>query len=127
MSDYYIKIILLDGCPYGIAANDLLKTHNIKSIIINVNMLNKNEYKTKLISTFPQIYLCKNNSKGSQLLGGYDDLLYVISEFKGKKLTDDKIQQAIKKYNLSKKAILRFIQLINLDSQLTNLDSQLIN
>ena len=113
MSDYYIKTILLDGCTYSIAANDLLKTHNIKSIIINVNTSNKNEYKTVLISTFPQIYLCKNNNKGTQLLGGYDDLFYVISEFKGKKLNEDKIQQTMKKYKWSKKAILRLIQLIN--------------
>ena len=113
MSDYYIKAILLDGCPYTIAANDLLNTHNITSKIINVNNVDKNQYKTHLINTFPQIYLCKNNNNGTQLLGGYDDLINFVSNFKGKKYNENLVKKFTDKYSWSKKATLRLIQLIN--------------
>lgn len=113
MSDYYVKAILLDGCPYSIAAKDLLTTHNINTKIINVNTGNKNEFKTNQITTFPQIYLCKTGNKGTQLLGGYDDLSDFISNFKGKKYNELNVNNFKTKYSWSKKAILRMIQLIN--------------
>ena len=113
MSDYYIKSVLLDGCPYSIAAKDLLTTHNIYSNIINVTNYNKNEFKTNIINTFPQIYLCKTGNNGTQLLGGYDDLFSFISNFKGKKYNEQNINNFMNKYSWSKKATLRMIQLIN--------------
>ncbi len=113
MSNYYIKAVLLDGCPYSIAAKNLLDTHKIHTNIINVNNNNKNEFKTNLITTFPQIYLCKTNDNGTQLLGGYDDLSNFISNFKGKKYNEQNIDDFISKYSWSKKATLRMIQLIN--------------
>ena len=113
MNDYYIKAVLLDGCPYSIAAKDLLATHNIHSNVINVNNKNKNEFKTNLINTFPQIYLCKTGDNGTQLLGGYDDLFDFISNFKGKKYDEQNINNFMKKYSWSKKATLRMIQHIN--------------
>ena len=71
------------------------------------------QYKTQQINTFPQIYLCKSNNNGTQLLGGYDDLYNFISEFKGKKFNDQLINNFMSKYSWSKKATLRMIQLIN--------------
>lgn len=112
MSDYYLKAILLEGCPYSNAANDLIKINNIPSDIITVNNINKNQFKTNLINTFPQIYLCKSNNKGTQLLGGYDDLNDFISKFKGK-YNENLIHEFMGKYSWSKKATLRMIQLIN--------------
>lgn len=113
MSDYYIKAVLLENCPYSIAANELLKAHGINSKILNINNNIKNEFKTNQINTFPQIYLCKNNYNGTQLLGGYNDLLNFVSEFKSKKYNENSIQNFMSKYSWSKKATLRLIQLIN--------------
>ncbi len=112
MSNYYLKAILLDGCPYSIAAKDLLAVNNIPAEIVNVNSANKNQFKTNTISTFPQLYLCKTGNNGTQLLGGYDDLAEFISNFKGK-YNDNLIANFMEKYSWSKKATLRMIQLIN--------------
>jgi len=111
--EYYIKAILLENCRYSIAAKKLLESHNIRTEIINVNATNKDEYKNDQIQTFPHIYLCKNNTLGNLLLGGYDDLSYFISNFKKKTLNDDNINEFNIKYKWSKKATLRLIQLIN--------------
>ena len=113
MSDYYIKAVLLEECQYSIAAENLFKNNNIMFENIKVNYNNKNDYKTNLINTFPQIYLCKNNNNGTQLLGGYDDINSFISNFKGKQYNEQLIQKFMDKYSMSKKAILRLIQLIN--------------
>jgi hypothetical protein len=110
---YYIKAILLDNCKYSIAANNLLILHNINCQIINVNASNKLEYKTNQINTFPQIYLCKDNTLGSLLLGGYEELSNFISTFKENNLNNDNIKQFMNKYKWSKKATLRLIQIIN--------------
>lgn len=112
---YYIKAILLDNCKYSIAANELLILHVniINCQIINVNASNKLEYKTNQINTFPQIYLCKDNTFGSLLLGGYEELSNFISTFKGNNLNNDNIKQFMNKYKWSKKATLRLIQIIN--------------
>ena len=112
MSDYYLKAVLLEGCPYSIAAKDLLAVNKIPVKITNVNQTNKNQFKTNIISTFPQIYLCKYNNNGTQLLGGYDDLNDFISKFKGK-YNENLIHEFMGKYSWSKKATLRMIQLIN--------------
>ena len=45
MNNYYLKAILLEGCPYSIAAKDLLKTNNISVEIINVNNSNNDKNK----------------------------------------------------------------------------------
>lgn len=112
MNDYYLKAILLEGCPYSIAAKDLLATNNIPVKMINIDNVNKNLFKTNVINTFPQIYLCKSNNNGTQLLGGYDDLSEFIRNFKGK-YNDKLVNDFMVKYSWSKKATLRMIQLIN--------------
>ena len=113
MSGYFVKAILLDGCPYSQSAHQLLKIHNIPSKIITVNQDNKAIYKTENINTFPQIYLNKYNSKGSLLLGGNDELSDFITNFKGHKYSEENVEKYMRKHNWSKKAILRLIQLIN--------------
>ena len=117
MSDYYITAILLEGCKYSINAKQLLENNNINAEIINVNQNNKENYKTNEIKTFPQIYLCKYNNKGTQLLGGYTELYEFISDFKNKQLNLDKVSSFEKKNKWSRKATLRLIQLINLQGK----------
>ena len=114
MSEYYIKAIILKSCPYSINAEQLLKTHKIKSDFNYIDHDEKNKYKTPFIDTFPQIYLNKNGNKGNLLLGGYTDLSNFLNNFKNKKLENENIDEFMKKYNWSKKATLRLIELINL-------------
>ena len=104
---------MLENCPYSIKAAELLKIHNIsnKTTWISGNMRNK--YITDKISTYPQIYLKKYNSNQNLLLGGCDDLEAFIMNFKSQRLNENEINIFMKKYNWSKKASLRLIQLIN--------------
>lgn len=111
---YYIKAIVLENCPYSIAASELLTKLKIPNEILNINYDNKNKYKNENIDTFPQIYLVKKNSNGHLLLGGYDDLNNFIENYKSQKISDKNIELFMNKYKWSKKATLRLIQLINL-------------
>jgi glutaredoxin len=113
MTDYYIKAVLLENCSYSEKAYKLLKEHNIKYTHVVVTPKTKDNYKTSLITTFPQIYLCKNNALGSQLLGGCDDLSYFIDTFKKPYLDNNKITEFMNKYKWSKKGTLKLIQIIN--------------
>lgn len=113
MNKYFIKAILLKNCRYSVAAYDLIKMHKLPTQIIWVDQENKDNYKTNIINTFPQIYLKKNNTKGNLLLGGYSDLSDTISIFLHQKLSNKDIAKFMEKYKWSKKATLRLIQLIN--------------
>ena len=114
MNNYYLKTIILENCPYSIAANNLLKNFNINHKSIIINQYEKDNYKTSNIETYPQIYLNKYNSKDNLLLGGYSDLKYVFDLFKNKKYLNQNVNLFLKKYNWwSKKAVLRLVQLIN--------------
>lgn len=114
MSKYYINAVILNGCGYSKAANELLdKYPNIKKKYVFVNYDEKDKYKTELIQTFPQIYLKKENSNNNLLLGGYSDLENFINTFYGK-YEDNTINEFMKKHPLwSKKGTLRLIELIN--------------
>lgn len=112
-SNYYLQIISLDNCSYSKAATELVKNFKISNEIINVNQNNKQNFKTNIINTFPQVYLKKYNKKGSLLLGGYTDLESTINNFKSVKYNNEKINNFMNKYKWSKKATLRLIQLIN--------------
>lgn len=114
MSSYYIKVLLLENCYYSDSAYKLLLKHNIPNQIIKVSNNNKELYKKSDISTFPQLYLNKYNKKDNLLLGGYDDLNEFIKMFKNVELNQNNINKFMKKYNWSKKATLRLIELINL-------------
>jgi glutaredoxin len=114
MSDYSLKLILLQECSYSIAANELIQMHKIPSQTQWITRSEADVYVNDKIQTFPQIYLNKFNSKGNLLLGGYTDLKLFIDTFKERKLSESDINQFMKKYNWSKKSTLRLIQLINL-------------
>jgi glutaredoxin len=109
---YYILNISLENCPHSIAATEILKIHNIKHENIIVNNTNKNIYKSNKINTFPQIYLRRENKNGSLLLGGCSDLKFAIENFKQQKYDTDKVEKFMKKYEWSKKAVLRLIELL---------------
>lgn len=113
MSEYYIKAILLDNCSYSSAARDLLTIHNIPNEIVNIASRDMNIYSTDMISTYPQLYLKKYNTNGNLLLGGYEELKNSIDMFKGVKLSDENIKKFMTQHKWSRKATLRFIQLVN--------------
>lgn len=110
---YYIKAIILENCPYSNAATKIINENKINNDMIIVTNINKQIYKTDKINTFPQIYLQKYNSNGSQLLGGYDDLKYSMDIFKNKKYDESNVNIFMNKYKWSKKATLRLIELLN--------------
>jgi glutaredoxin len=112
-SNYYLHAILLNNCPYSNSADQLLKNFKIPCQITRVDNNNKNNFKTNLISTFPQIFLKKYNNKGTLLLGGYSDLESFVNDFKSIKYDEKKVNEFMKKYGWAKKATLRLIQLIN--------------
>ena len=112
---YYLKIYVLKNCGYCSLALKILKNNMNKKVkleIVNVNENDKDKYKTKEINTFPQIYLKKDNSKGSVLLGGYTDIKNIINKIN---FDLDESYKFIKKNNknLSKKAILRIIEIFS--------------
>jgi glutaredoxin len=113
MSNYYLKVIILEGCPYGNKTKKLLNENNIQTKYVYIDHENKENYKTEDIQTFPQIYLNKYNSKGNLLLGGSSDLEDFISTFKNKQYNVKNVNNFMEKYKWSKKAVLRLIQLIN--------------
>ena len=110
---YYLQLISLKDCPYSEAAQSLLKDNNINHKLVLVNRNEKDKFKTDNISTFPQIYLKKENSNGSVLIGGYDSLKEYYDSAKNTKNLD-KLKKVIKKNisGISEKSVLRLIQLI---------------
>jgi glutaredoxin len=115
MTNYYIYAVLLKGCPYSNNALELLKNYKIKYIVKIVTSKNKEKFKMENYNTFPQIFLKKEGSIDSLFLGGYSDLNYFINTFKNNlKNLDYNITIFQNKYLWwSRKAVLRFIQLIN--------------
>lgn len=116
MSNYYLQSIVLQNCPYSNAAAELLNKHsNINKEIISISADDKEYYKTSHIDTFPQIYLKKKYKTGSFLIGGYSELRNLFELFHNKKYSHENIKKFIDtNKNWSKKALLRFIELINL-------------
>ena len=110
---YYIKAILLNDCSYSNNALKLLEYHNIPHKIIYATHENKELLKTNEITTFPQIYLKRNNRNGHLLLGGYNDLNYFINEFKLNKYNNTNISIFMNKYKWSKIAVSNLINLLN--------------
>jgi glutaredoxin len=107
-----LKVVVLENCPYSIAAAELLTNYNIKFKKILVNHETKHKYKTEQISTFPQIYIKDN--KIELLLGGYSDLEEIINIINSTTKLDTIKNKLNKKYLLfDKKTILRLIQLFS--------------
>ena len=114
MSNYYIFAVLLENCSYSINARKLLETNNINHRVQDVSYKDKEKFKKEDYDYYPHIYLRKNNSTESLFLGGYNDLEDFIKIFKNNEYNNDNINNFNKKYYWwSKKAILRFIQLVN--------------
>ncbi len=106
---YKLKVIVLEHCPYSIAAVELLNNYNIPFEKILVKQNNKEKFKTEEISTFPQIYIINNNE---ELLGGYSDIEEIINIINNSKNLDkikDKLN--IKYSKFDNKKILRIIEI----------------
>jgi glutaredoxin-related protein len=112
MNNYYLIAIILKGCGYSDDAVSLIKNYNIPAKIVNITYAEKDKFKSDKISTFPQIYLARNDAKGTLLIGGYHDLYDVVTTFYKKKVNNN-IDIFMKKYNWSRKGTLRLIELIN--------------
>ena len=100
-NDYYLYGIILEGCPYSMAAKELLRKNIKNHEIFMVTHDNKSDYKNECIDTFPQIYLRKYNSEFSELVGGYEDL--------------KKIYDVVKDGNSSKTIKKKVLKLLNGD------------
>jgi len=110
---YYIHTVLLKDCPYSNSAKNLLDKYNIKYTNTIVNHNNKDSFKIDTLQTFPQVFLKKQNNKGSVLLGGYSNLDELFVMFYKQKLDNNKLLLVQNKYNMSKKAVLRLVGVIN--------------
>ena len=77
MSNYYLHLVSLQGCPYSKAAEELLTKNNYTMELTQITYDLKDNWKSEKISTFPQIYFKKNGSSGSILIGGYDKMSQV--------------------------------------------------
>ena len=92
---------------------EFLDEKGIKYKLISVNSQNKEQYKNKDISTFPQIYLYKKD-KNEILLGGYTDLVELYQNTY-KVDMEKSISYLDKKYkkNFSRKNKLRILKIFN--------------
>lgn len=72
-----IILIYLEGCPYCKKIEEFLKNKGIKYKKILVTHENKEKYKTKEISTFPQLYYKDKHSK--ILLGGSESFIDLVN------------------------------------------------
>jgi glutaredoxin len=116
MTNYKLFVYSLEGCGYSKACLDTLNNLNIEYQVIRVSYDEKEKYKIpNVIETYPQIYLKKNNTKGSLLLGGYSDLKNIIDTFINSPYDENKINNFILNTKLNgwnKKALLRLIELL---------------
>jgi glutaredoxin len=97
---YKLKVIVLEKCPYSIAAVELLANYNIPFEKILVKQNNKEKFKTQAISTFPQVYMF--NDKDQILLGGYSDLEEIINIINSSKNLDKIKEKFEEKYSNNK-------------------------
>lgn len=115
---YNLKVISLQGCPYSQNTESLLKKYNIQHNLQRINPNEKDKFKTNQISTFPQIYLVKNNQ--TRLLGGNNDLTEIISMIKAQKNINNMSESFKNKYpHFTKKLILRTLQTFLTNSKLS--------
>jgi glutaredoxin len=111
---YYLFVVILENCPYSMYAINLLDTLKIKYKYLIVKINEKEKYKTEEINTFPQIYLKKEITNDSLLLGGFNDLEYFIKTFINQKYNKKNILIFKNKYKYwHKKPILRLLEIIN--------------
>ena len=107
----YLKAIILENCPYSIALDEMLNNYNIPFKKIFVNHNNKEDYKTTLINTFPQLYLIIN--KKEYLIGGYSiskEVIDNIKHYDNLNIIKKNVKKNLPHFN--NKNILRLIKLI---------------
>jgi glutaredoxin-related protein len=110
---YYLFIVILENCPFSENVVKLCERHNINFKSLKITLNEKDNYKTADIKTFPQVYLKKDNTKDSLLLGGFSDFNNFINTFH-KKYDQKDLINFQKQYSLwNKKSILRVIEIIN--------------
>ena len=68
------KLISLEYCPYSRNAEEIFKNSTAKYELVKVTSNTKKEYKTKFISTFPQIFY------EELLIGGVHELKMYIND-----------------------------------------------
>tara|TARA_B100000795_G_C22529799_1_gene334642 strand:+ start:299 stop:625 length:327 start_codon:yes stop_codon:yes gene_type:complete len=76
-----LTINLINKCYYCNILKELLKKFKIDYNMVIVSEKNKNKYKDKNISTFPQVYY--HYKKEKILLGGYTEFLKIINHIIG--------------------------------------------
>lgn len=107
-----LLLISLNQCGYSIAAKETLDNHKIKYKYKLIYDNEKENYKTKEIRTFPQLYLIKKNDK--KLIGGYDDIDFILKTINKSKYNKKEINKLFKKYKDWKhKDVLRLITLFS--------------
>ena len=112
MKKYSLKTIILEGCPWSKALDELLKIKKIKSKIITVNSTTKAKYKTDIIDTFPQLYLV---DKDDYLIGGYTETKRLLDIMNENKPNIDIIKSKFKENlsNFNDKMILKLMILLS--------------
>lgn len=111
---YYLKVILLENCPFCKKTKDILDKYKFKKNIVNVTNNDKEKWKSDQIKTFPQIYLMRQGKKNHLLLGGFSDLNFIHNEIlklDDKNLTKIKNNITSKYNHISNKSSLRIIEL----------------
>ncbi len=102
-----LNAIILQGCPYSMALNDLLNNNKILFNKKVITQTEKNKYKTSEISTFPQLYF------DNILIGGYDttkEIYNKINESDNLDKIKDKLKDILNN-KFSNKQILRLIKI----------------
>ena len=111
---YYLKAVLLENCYYSNNARQLLQKYNFKQEIIDVTQSEKNKWKNNEISTFPQIFLKKENHKDNLFIGGFTDIQFIeiqINSATDKNFSEIKKNIQNKYSHLSEKSVLRLMEL----------------
>ena len=108
---YSLKANVLEGCPYSENLITLLDGKNIPVEYKRIKYIDKEKYKTSEIRTFPQVYLQRNN-KTLFLIGGFDDMNYILNIIKLNKFETIKKNISNKFPDWNNKNVLRLIQLL---------------
>jgi glutaredoxin len=116
----YLYVISLKGCPHSLSTEKLLEEYKIKNKTIKIDYDQLDQYRTKEISTCPQIYYVKNDINNKKLIGGNSDFQKII-ELNNRLIQepnnfDNLIQDYLNETKLKKKNLYRILFLINKDN-----------
>lgn len=87
-----IHINFLENCPFSINAKNLLEENNIPFSLTQIERSNMDQYKTREMPTFPQIFYVKNDTE--RKIGGNAELQSII-EFYNKNKTTQNLRKMI--------------------------------